>query len=290
MARRLFSLHISSFRISVHPAFLLLVGLSFITGARTRMLALLSALILHELGHIVCALILKIKLDALELLPFGARLETRAVYSAAAYKGVILSLGGPLISLAVCLAALAFSGSFFSALHSYSWLLFLFNMLPFLPLDGGSALRYLLRQNLGYARITRILCRLAQLAALCVLIYSAYLIVYSIPRFFPAAMSLYLMYSATLEMRADFLAYVDSLIARRQRIAGGAPIPVQELAADESAELISLLKYLKPECYHRVLVLSDGGKRVLGIIEEERLLDGIIASPLMPAGERVRES
>ncbi|MDD2648228.1 MAG: hypothetical protein PHI27_11200 [Eubacteriales bacterium] len=279
MAKRLFTLHVFSFRIPVHPAFLALIGLSLLTGARLQMRALLSALFLHELGHIFAALVMKMKLDAVEILPFGARLETRAVYSCAAYKGFVLSLGGPFVSLAVCLFAKELSGVYFSALLSYSWLVFVFNMLPLLPLDGGNALRYALRDKVGYVRVTRILCRLAQLAALLGLVYSACLLVFFRPQFFPAAMSLYLMYAASSEMRADVLAYVDSLIARRQRLSSTAPIPVQELAADESMELVGILRHLKPECYHRVLVVDGGGMKIIGILEDAALLGALASAP-----------
>lgn len=109
------------------------------------LLPTLFAVVLHELGHIFCAKILKIQIRKFNLSLLGARLEIAGEIS---YQDeLLLALGGPLFG------ALGFAFSLFPALKFgfpallhfaiISLVLALFNLLPLETLDGGRILKCL---------------------------------------------------------------------------------------------------------------------------------------------------
>ena len=107
----------------------------------------LSAIILHELGHIIAARLCKVKFKALNIGIYGAGLNAeRTDFS---YKNeIIIALGGALSNLITVLASLPLylstqSTTLLSFIAS-SILLGIMNLLPIKTFDGGRILHSLL--------------------------------------------------------------------------------------------------------------------------------------------------
>ncbi len=109
---------------------------------------LLCAVILHECGHLLCAVILKIKIKRFDLSLLGARIKT---YSTLSYKDeLVFALGGPLMGLlgfaltfkiAIANFYSPFCQSFLFPFSILSLCLSIFNLLPLASLDGGRILK-----------------------------------------------------------------------------------------------------------------------------------------------------
>ena len=100
---------------------------------------LLLAVTLHELGHILCAKILKIKISKLVLSPLGARLEIEDDVS---YKNeFLIALSGPALGLVGFFLASTLIKKIpsVSSFAFISLALSIFNLLPLASLDGGRA-------------------------------------------------------------------------------------------------------------------------------------------------------
>lgn len=151
------------------------------------MLALFACVALHELGHALTARALGIPVREIVLLPIGGvavlgRNPRRPLHE------LLIAVAGPAVNvvlaagLALVLAArgavpqtggeLARAGlAEPSGTTALVWLLaanvslFLFNLIPAFPLDGGRILRALLAWRLGFQRATRIASGVGQLAA-----------------------------------------------------------------------------------------------------------------------------
>lgn len=132
-----------------HPAFLVLGLASAIFGRFDVFVFLAVSAIIHELGHFVVADKLEYKLNKIKLLPFGAVLSGDEYFIKDKDEFLIV-IAGPLTSLFVTI--------FFCALwwicpeiyqytstFAYSnFNIFLVNLLPIYPLDGGRILKLIL--------------------------------------------------------------------------------------------------------------------------------------------------
>jgi Zn-dependent protease len=132
--------------------------------------ALFGCVVLHEYGHALTARFFGIATRDVTLYPIGgvARLERMSERPAEEF---CIAVAGPLVNLALAavfggglLAAdlvrpdllTGLLGEFWLMLVGMNVVLFLFNLLPAFPMDGGRILRALLTAPLGRLRATRV--------------------------------------------------------------------------------------------------------------------------------------
>ena len=109
---------------------------------------LICAVLLHEIGHMLCAKLLKIKIKSFELSLFGGRIKTQKEPSYV--DELIFALGGPLAGfvgfaftykIALNNLTIPFCQSFLFPFSILSLCLSVFNLIPLTSLDGGRILK-----------------------------------------------------------------------------------------------------------------------------------------------------
>jgi len=185
---------IAGIGIFVHWTFLILVGwilladvvehkdLGEAVGGIVFILALFACVVLHELGHALTAKRFGVRTRDITLLPIGgvARLER---IPEVPIQEFWVAIAGPAVNVVIAglLAALiwvrhgAFAqwettptrGDFFSQLMYINIALFVFNLVPAFPMDGGRVLRALLAHISGdYVRSTQVAASIGQALAI----------------------------------------------------------------------------------------------------------------------------
>ena len=117
--------------------------------------------VVHELGHLLMGLMLKMKPERIELMPFGLSIsfkvnvqdinKKRGNGNQQVFKEILVASAGPLTNLIILIFTYVFFGnSNFSSLVIYANLLkIIFNLLPIYPLDGGRILNGILHILFG---------------------------------------------------------------------------------------------------------------------------------------------
>jgi Zn-dependent protease len=115
-------------------------------------LAFTAVVLLHEGGHILAMGAFGMKDPQVLFLPFlGAVAMARENFALAPWKDVVISLAGPLPGLLAGLLVLAFAPDDATILRSAGGIAFAlnaFNLLPFVPLDGGRVIEHALGARL----------------------------------------------------------------------------------------------------------------------------------------------
>ncbi len=139
----------------------ILTVLLFIYCYITRRLELLAMtygiMLVHELFHLGAAILIGLRPASMAFYPFGVnlRLKNKLVYGLA--DEIILYLAGPFANILMALGTVLFWPQF-QEFYAMNLCLFILNMLPVLPLDGGVVLKKILMHKLGQRRAERIMC------------------------------------------------------------------------------------------------------------------------------------
>jgi Zn-dependent protease/CBS domain-containing protein len=177
---------IAGIQLRMHVTFLLLIAwLAFIyysSGGSAAavsgvivVLLLFLCVVLHEFGHALAAKGFGINTPDITLLPIGgvARLERMPEEPK---QELIIAIAGPVVNVIIALCLFLVlggranldprtavqSGDLLSILLVINAGMFLFNLLPAFPMDGGRILRALLATRLNYARATQIAASIGQ--------------------------------------------------------------------------------------------------------------------------------
>lgn len=252
-------------RVSVHPLFAALLLLSAFTGRLLLVLSALFAALEHELAHALVARKFGYRLNKIVLMPYGAVISGD-IRGIPPLQEIQVCLAGP---LANAVTALLFAALWWLYPESYPYTdlaaqaslsLFLVNLLPAFPLDGGRILRVLLRR-LGEKRQT-VICRTVGLIIAASLLGAFVFSCFSRPNFGLLAFSLLLLageWGGAQYGRLTFLPKDLSRGVEERRIVLSARKTV-----GEAMRYLSEQKYL-------VLVLYEGNE-FLGELSEEELI------------------
>ena len=152
------------------------------------MLALFVCVVLHELGHSLVAQRFGIHVREIVLLPIGG-VAVLGKMPRKPVQELLIAIAGPLVNVAIALGLglylgfngdLPLDGSQLTKLADagpstqtlLQWLfaanvsLFVFNLLPAFPMDGGRILRAVLAMFMGFSRATRVAAGVGQMLAL----------------------------------------------------------------------------------------------------------------------------
>ena len=147
------------FRIDL-KIFIFLIIFYFTKQIEIYAMIMIFALI-HELGHLLAGLLMGMKPEKIELMPFGVSISFKIKveeYNKKIKKGnkleikkILVALAGPLTNFIIIIIASKIHIDLFKALIIIytNFLIIIFNLLPIYPLDGGRILKGILHINFG---------------------------------------------------------------------------------------------------------------------------------------------
>lgn len=252
-------------RLKIHPLCLMAGVLSAFTGQLFIFLAACLAALEHECAHAIVARRYGFTLDRVVLMPYGAVISGDIAGITRKQELAVLS-AGPLANLATAVLFIALwwlfpeTYPFTDVAANVSVSLFVVNLLPAYPLDGGRMLKVLLRP-LGARRANGIslACSLVTAAGV-----AAYFVVtcFSSPAFTALAFSVMVAFGAVGGGN-----YRRFSFSRKKKFTRG--VEEQRIAISADCTLSGVLKFLREDRY-LVFVLFEG-ESFFGELPEEEL-------------------
>lgn len=135
----------------------LFVILFFITSQLEIYALIMIFALIHELGHLVCGMLLGFEPDVLKIMPFGFCIEFKTNVqdynkkilqsNLLSVKKVMIALAGPLVNILIVIIGVM--NHLESNIIYANLLITLFNLIPIYPLDGGRILKNIFKLFLG---------------------------------------------------------------------------------------------------------------------------------------------
>src|SRR5699024_310968 len=144
--------------INIHPLLGILFIISLLTGTFTQLFTIFFIVCVHELGHVLMALMFRWKIESVTLSFFGGVMQTSEDMNRTWLEQFIVILAGPFQHVGLfCLFYLLentgmITATFVAEAQYFNMLLFFFNLLPIFPLDGGKLVFSLFTLIMPYKR------------------------------------------------------------------------------------------------------------------------------------------
>lgn len=176
------------FRIDL-KIFIFLILFYFTRQIELYAMIMIFALI-HELGHLLAGLLLGMKPEKLELMPFGVSIAFKInpkEYNQKIKKGntleikkIIVATAGPITNFIIILVTCNLNLEIVKSLIIIytNFLIMIFNLLPIYPLDGGRILKGILHINLGKRKAEQYINNISIITIIIITAISSILILY----------------------------------------------------------------------------------------------------------------
>ena len=134
--------------IHIHPILIIFILLSIITGTFVQLFILLFIVVIHELGHYLAAIFYNWRIHSIVLWVFGGVMKTEELGNKSIKEDIIVTVAGPLQHIVILFLISSFSfllpDTVVQMALQFNLIIFLFNLLPIYPLDGGKLVFYTL--------------------------------------------------------------------------------------------------------------------------------------------------
>ena len=246
-----------------------------------KVLLIFSAVLWHDLAHAQVALMFRLKVTEVEILPFGGVARIEGLGTVRSRDEIVIAAAGPAASLV--LAAIAYAGMLYTSMYSDIWefyykanmMLALFNLLPGLPLDGGRIFRAWLALYIDYSKATLFAAGVSKGLSVCLLLFIVYeYIVNSTMNvtFLLAAVFLYA--TAKSEIKIAGFRTLRVLAQKKAELISRGVMETTYFTVINSVLLKDVVKLFRPNQYNVLLIVNTECK-VCGTLTETEIWEGL---------------
>lgn len=169
-------------KIKIDLKILIFLALFYLTNQIKNYLIIMFFCMIHECGHIIMGLILKMKPEKLEIIPCGISVsfKEKTDDSNLNLKKIFVALAGPFISMGLAILYTKIEPIYISkqvAIYA-NILVLLFNLVPIYPLDGGRIVKGILYMRVGAIKSEKVTNKISNITMICITIISSIAVYY----------------------------------------------------------------------------------------------------------------
>ena len=273
---------IAGVELVINNWFIGLIALFALTGLVSKVLLVFSAVLSHELAHMLMAIGLGYKVKQVELLPFGAVARVDGIADAGATSEIMIAAAGPLASMglaALCYIGINESGIWKEVCQFYgevNLMLALFNSLPALPLDGGRILRAVLSHRRDYRDATAIVVTISHgITCMLVILTGVGYWLYNTINLTMLVAAVFLLLTVRTEKNLAGFRAMRILANKKAELIGSRIMPTSHLTTMENAMLGDIIRLFGPEQYY-IIHIVDRNFKLCGALTETEVWEGLV--------------
>jgi len=269
--------------IRIHPVTIIMTAAAFWLGEGERLMIMTGSILFHEMMHVAVARIMRVRVVELEATPMGGAARLENLWKLRPGQMTAVALAGPAANLflMVCAAALCWwhvlPPYWTAAVIEQNTIIFLFNMLPALPLDGGRVLCGLMQRRFSAVCSVRLGIGMGYALAGLMAALSAYGLTQGRLNITLPVAGVYLALSARRERRQAENSWLESLTGRMGELEEEEALPVCWLAVSRSTKVREAAIRMRPRHVHMIAVF-DEQMRLVKVIGERELTEALMVN------------
>lgn len=261
-------------KIYFHPAFLVVCAISFAFDFYEQFFIMWGIMLFHEGGHFIAAKYLGMKIKIFKIMPFGAELRFENQHKVKGMREIALSISGPLVNLLFCISSIAFlpqteSSQFFICANAS---VFIFNMLPVLPLDGGRIMKALFYLRSGEISSVKYVLVISKIFDVILIILGFGILYYTEFNFSILLIGVFVMFYIFDENKNYALLEKKAALDYKSKLVGKNSLKTRSISAKDGGSAASLLNNFTYKDFCVVNVL-DKHYTITGILTEAEIID-----------------
>ncbi|WLR44081.1 M50 family metallopeptidase [Bacillus carboniphilus] len=247
-------------KVHIHPLLWVVMGIGVMTGYFKPLLILVFIVFIHEMGHALCAYFYGWRIKKVLLLPFGGYVEVEEHGNRPMKEELFVTISGP-IQHVWMLASMFFLSPYISqeliqTFTIYNVMVFLFNLLPIWPLDGGKILFILLCKKYSFYKSHQYMLVGSLLFITILVIILCFFAISQLNNWLIVS---YLIYCVILEYKQRQFTYIRFLLERyygKKRDA----FALKPLIVDINDSIMDVLIRFHKGYKHPIIVMQNGEK------------------------------
>lgn len=264
-------------KVYIHPLLWMMVGVAIMTARFMEVLTLFVIIFIHEMGHGIMAHFFSWRVKRIAILPFGGVAEVDEHGNRPLKEELLVTVAGPLQHL--WMAALVYflmksgllSQDYYDLFMNFNMMVFLFNLLPIWPLDGGKLVHLLVSSYMPFLRAIQF----SLISSFVFLLLFHFFTLLTNPLNLNAWIVVcYLYLSLWLERKQKHYVFMRFLMERyygKKTIFKG----LKPIQVDGEEYLYEVLERFQRGSKHPVIIMKDG--REIGKLDENEVLHAYFA-------------
>lgn len=254
--------------------------LFFVICWLTRRLELLFlsyfTVFLHEMAHTLTAILIGIEPSYIAFFPFGVnlRIKSKIVYSIS--DEILLYMSGPLFNAvsALLIQVLCEKTAYFRYFYWNNIGLFLFNLLPIMPMDGAMVIKRILSDRMGCRKAEKILKCISICLIFFLILLEIYFAVINSFNFSVIFIIVFLTANIFTNTEKYSINFVKELIYIKKKLKRDC-VKAEVYLANENISERKIAENFIPTKHYVVLKKDKAGK-IDKILSEEEIIDKIL--------------
>ncbi|MGB7605191.1 MAG: M50 family metallopeptidase [Lutisporaceae bacterium] len=264
-------------RIKLNLFFILFLFVSIYIGYIHQSLIIFASVLLHEIGHVVVAKLLGIKVEEIELFPFGGVAKMEDITKYGGYMEAFIAIAGPGVTAFIAIIGIVFSGQneLLKTIGQFNIILLTFNIMPALPMDGGRIIRNILLHFMSYKQATKTMVISGRLTAIALVLYNIYIIYKGSNSVAYIITALFIYLGCHKELRYCSYYYLLNRNNSKKGAAGKKGLKTRILKLHQDSYVRFAVNQFSPGSICIIHVIDDSG-RVIKTLSEADIMDAFL--------------
>lgn len=250
----------------------------FILGFKFNLALAFFWIIIHELAHYFVLLKLNIESENFKLHILGARLETKDYECLSSREKLMVCFSGPISNGIVFLIfffiyKLIFKNEYIYSTYEINLVLFIFNLLPTYPLDGGKILGAILEKKMIFKDVNNILIKISYSFGIAFILLSILgVLILGEINITSILAGIFIIYLSYNERRKVMYIIMGDITKKRERLINKKYIDSRVTSVYCEQDMINLLRIIDKNRFNIFYVL-DEEMNLLYVLRENEIIE-----------------